>query len=70
MKMNKSRGWEMTEELDAIRCPHCGGYNRLSVSVDYKSIYCAECGSGITAAYLLTQGFALEQWCENKPVNQ
>lgn len=61
MKTNETRGWEITEELDAIKCPHCEGYNRLSLSVDRKSVYCAECGNGITEAYLLTQGFDLNR---------
>ena len=55
----KVGGWKVTEELDAIQCPLCHGYNRLSVSSDKSLVYCAECGDTITVEYLATQGFSL-----------
>ena len=50
--------WQITEELDAIKCPHCGGYNRLSIA-ENLTVYCAECGDGITAEYLAAHCFDL-----------
>lgn len=50
---------KLTEQLDGIKCPHCGGYDRLSISVDARSVYCAECGGAVSAEYLRAQSFIL-----------
>jgi len=58
--------WKVTEELDAIQCPICNGYNRLSISSNRLYVYCAECGDTISETYLATQSFNLARALERE----